>query len=654
MASSRLSKKWVLIMGIIVGGILFGTVAGFLFALTHDLPQVRALEDYQPSAVTRVFSADHVLLAELFAEKRDPVPLDAVPRHLVAAVIATEDRSFYAHSGADLKGILRAAIKDIRKGEFAEGASTITQQLAKNLFLTPKKTLIRKAKEAFLAFQLERRYTKDEILAMYLNTIYFGSGAYGVESASRMFFGKAVKDLSLAECALIAGMPKRPSRYSPLVDREQALLRRNTVLQQMADTGVITNAACEEALSEPITVAEGRGQRIKAPYFVEYIRAFLEEEARLGSTLLYRGGVTVHTTLSFTMQEAAERGVAGGVRALETRMKQRGMGDADAQCALIALDVRSGGILAMVGGKDFFSSPFNRAVQARRQSGSAFKPILYALAIEKGFAQNRMILDAPVVYKGASGQEDWEPENFSEDHMGELTLRQALALSVNIPAVRLIEEIGPAPVVRFAQTLGIGTPLSPYLSLALGASEVTLIDLTSAYAVFANMGKRVEPYAVREVTDQNGRVLWRAKTSQKVAMSQAGAAVITNMLEGVVQEGTGSKAKILRRSVAGKTGTTNEYKDALFVGFSPSVAAGVWVGRDRHLTIGRGETGARAALPVWIEFMRAALADGPSQEFDVPDDVVRISMDPTTGEPAPGGASGSVIALFKKGTEPVR
>jgi len=593
-----------------------------------------------------------VLLSELFVEKRDPVPLDIVPRYLVAAIIATEDRNFYEHSGADLKGILRAAIKDIWTGQFAEGASTITQQLAKNLFLTPQKTLIRKIKEAFLAFQLERRYTKDEILELYLNQIYFGSGAYGVESASRIFFGKTVSDSSLAECALIAGMPKAPSRYSPLVNKDLAVRRRNIVLKQMADTGLIPEVAYKKALKEQLSLEKGGKKSVKAPYFVEYIKTFLEEE--LGSTQLYKGGLTIHTTLSFEMQRVAERSVAKGLEALENRMVKKKIKDPDPQCALVSLDVPSGGILAMVGGKDFYNSSFNRAVQARRQPGSAFKPILYAFAVEQGFAQNRMILDAPVVYRGASAEKDWQPENFSKKYSGEVTLRQALARSINIPAVRLIEMLGPSSLVRFAHSLGIATTLSPYLSLALGASEVTLIDLTSAYAVFANLGKSVRPFGVREVIDQNGRFLWHMKPKQKVAMSQTGAAIITNMLESVILEGTGKKARVLKRPVAGKTGTTNEYKDALFVGFSPSIATGVWVGQDRFRTIGKGETGARAALPIWIEFMKAAFEGKPYQDFDIPDDVIHVDMNPATGTLASGNSSGAVTALFKKGTEPTR
>ncbi|MEA3428814.1 MAG: transglycosylase domain-containing protein, partial [Thermodesulfobacteriota bacterium] len=398
------NRKKAFILFILLGGIVFGVIAGVIFAITGDFPQIRSLETYRPSAVTRIYSADKKVLAELFVEKRDPVLLKDIPCFLKEAIVATEDRKFYKHSGIDLKGILRAVIKDILAREFVEGASTITQQLAKTLFLTPRKTLVRKIKEAVLAFQLERRYTKDEILEMYLNQVYFGSGAYGVESAARIFFGKNAKDLSLSECALIAAMPKAPSRYSPLINKELALKRRNIVLKQMKDTGIITALVCDEALKEPVIAGKQNRKEPGAGYFVEYVKGFLEEI--IGSSRLYKGGLTIYTSLSFKLQKAAEDAVANGLTALETRMKSRGTKDIYPQAALIALNVRTGGILAMVGGRDFPKSPFNRAVSARRQPGSAFKPIVYACAIEHGFSQNRMILDAPVAFKGAKDGKD--------------------------------------------------------------------------------------------------------------------------------------------------------------------------------------------------------------------------------------------------------
>ncbi|MEA3279948.1 MAG: transglycosylase domain-containing protein, partial [Thermodesulfobacteriota bacterium] len=457
------NKKQIAIILILMSGALFGIIAGIFLSITHDLPQIQALETFRPSAVTRIYSADKELLAELYLEKRDPVPLKSIPHYLKTAIIATEDKNFYKHSGVDLKGILRAIIKDILAKKFVEGASTITQQLAKTLFLTPEKSIMRKIKEAFLAFQLERRYTKDEILELYLNEIYFGSGAYGVESAAQTFFGKPVKDLSLAECALIAAMPKAPSRYSPLINKVLAVKRKNIVLKQMANSGMITESAYNKSIRETITLGKQNKKPVKAPYFVEYIKKILEET--LGSSDLYKSGLTVYTTLSFELQKAAEHAVENGLYALEARMKKQGIIDPCPQGALIALNVQSGGILAMSGGRDFYKSPFNRAVSARRQPGSAFKPVVYAHAIERGFPQNRMILDAPVVFKGGKNGKDWQPDNFSKKYKGEITLRKALAQSVNIPAIRLIEMLGSSSVAQFGYTLGIESTLSPNLSL---------------------------------------------------------------------------------------------------------------------------------------------------------------------------------------------
>ena len=651
MLNLRLNRRRLAIILFLIVGIICGSLAGAFIALTHDLPQIRALEHFKPDAVTRIYSVDKVLLAELFIEKREPVALETIPRHLTAALVATEDRKFYKHSGVDLKGIARAIIKDIKAGEFVEGASTITQQLAKTLFLTPRKTLVRKIKEAILAFQLERRYTKNEILELYLNQVYFGSGAYGVESAAKIFFGKSAKDLNLSECALVAGMPKSPSRYSPLVNPDLAIKRRNTVLRQMRDTGIIPDTIYQQAVKEALYTDSRRSSPSKAPYFVEYVKSSLEDE--LGSTRLYKGGLSVYTTLDFQLQRAAAGAVADGLAALTDRMQQAQIKEAAPQAALTSIDLTTGGILAMVGGKDFYASRFNRATQALRQPGSAFKPFVYAYAIEQGFAQNKKILDAPVVYKGAQDGADWKPQNFSLGYKGEMTLRHALAISQNIPAVRLLQILGPQPVAQFAHQLGIRSHLASNLSLALGTSEVSLTDLTAAYAVFPNKGERIEPYGILEVVDRQGRVIWRTKPQKRLVISRSTAAIVTNMLEGVVKEGTGRRAQVLGKAVAGKTGTTNDYKDALFVGFSARIIAGVWVGQDRGGSLGDRETGARAALPIWIDFMNVALQNEPHLYFDIPDDVNPIRMDPFSGLPQTDDSKPSVVALFKKGTEPL-
>jgi len=632
--------------------VLLGSALGFMLALTHELPQIEGLETFQPAAITRIYSADKELLAERFTEKRQPVPLHVMPRHLKEAILSTEDAKFYDHPGVDVKGILRAIVRNILAGEYAEGASTITQQLAKTLFLTPRKTMMRKIKEAFLAFQIERRYTKDEILELYLNQVYFGSGAYGVEAAAQIFFGKTVADLTLAESALIAGMPKSPSRYSPLVNRTLARKRRNVVLHQMFTNQVITESQWKAAKTAEVDLAPRRERLEKAPYFVAHTTRLLEKV--LGETALYKQGLSIYTTLNYDMQQAAENAVNRGLKDLAARMADRGLSGSLPQAALVCLDVKRGGILALVGGRDYEKSPFDRATMALRQPGSAFKPLVYALAVEKGFSQNDMIWDAPVAYKGAVAGKDWTPTNFSKKYMGEITLRTALALSKNIPAVRLLNKLGPVPAVEFAHKMGITTPLAPNLSLVLGTSEVTLLELTSAYAAFPRGGIWIKPYGVTEVLDRQERKVWRQAPVKQPVMSPETAAVMTDLLTAVIQEGTGRRALSLDRPLAGKTGTTDQFRDALFVGFSPSIALGVWVGLDNHETMGQNETGARAALPIWMDFMAKVLPDLPYEDFDLPAGVLEVKMDAASGLLAAPGCPNGVTAVFRKGHEPSR
>lgn len=629
---------------LICGAMICGAATGVFLFLIQDLPQIRSLETYEPPAITRIYSADHKLLAELYREKRDPVQLEKMPRYLKQAIITAEDRQFYDHGGIDLKGILRAIIHDIRAGGFVQGASTITQQLSKTLFLSPEKTLIRKIKEALLAIQLERRYTKDEILSLYLNQIYLGSGAYGVEAAAQKFFSTPVSDLNLAQCAMIAAMPKAPSAYSPLVNPERAVQRRNIVLRQMRDCGIITPVQHDDAAATPYTPVQ-RDNRSPAPYFVDHIKQVLETE--LGPRQLYTGGLTIFTTLSAELQAAADQAITQGITALLKRREKNPALTTPPQGALVAIDVKTGGILAMTGGTDYRTSRFNRAAAASRQPGSAFKPVVYAYAIEQGFHQASLLLDAPVSFPGASKDQAWMPENFSRTCQGEITLRTALAHSKNIPAVRLLNQTGISNVIGFARKLGIQSPLAPYLSLALGSSGVTLLELTAAYAVFANQGIYIQPHGILAVLDADNQNIWQPVPEKHIAMTREGAAVVCNLLEAVVAEGTGKRAQAVSHPVAGKTGTTNDCKDALFVGFSPSIAAGVWVGCDDYTSLGNLETGARAALPAWTAFMKKALENKPYEYFDVPENTLFRSIHPETGAPA-DGAPGAVTALFRK------
>jgi penicillin-binding protein 1A len=631
-------------------GLFSGVTAGAFLAFTRDLPQIRELENFEPSAVTRIYSTDQVLLDELFLEKRTIVPLDQIPANLISALIVTEDRQFYNHSGIYLKGILRAIVKDILAGQFVEGASTITQQLAKTLFLTQEKTIARKIKEAILAFQLERRYTKNEILSLYLNQIYLGSGAYGVESAARRYFGRSASKMNLSQCALIAGLPKAPSRYSPLINPDLAAKRRNLVLNIMRRQGLINDDQYHQATTQPVLAASYEKVSAAAPYFVQYIKTALE--AIVGPDLLYKGGLTVHTTLSYRLQQSARQALEDGLDRVQERRRADTATAKAPQGAIVAIDIKTGGILAMVGGRDFSESAFNRATDARRQAGSAFKPIIYALAITHGLTQASLILDAPVVFKNGSDGHDWQPENFSKRYQGEMTLRYALANSKNIPAVRLVERLGPSTVVQFAHQLGIGSPLSPNLSIALGTGNTTLLEITAALAVFPNGGNQIPPFGVSEILDRDNTVRWRVKPSIRPVLTESQAAIMVDMLEGVVKEGTAQEARRLGFPVAGKTGTTNDYRDALFVGFSPSVAAGVWVGMDDSSPLGNLETGARAALPSWIDFMAAARPEGPPLDFVIPDNMKKSMIDPLTGRASEKADGSAVQALFIGGTEP--
>jgi penicillin-binding protein 1A len=580
--------------------ILFGVTAGVFFVNASDLPEVNALEEYRPSATTRLFADDGSLLAEFYMENRTPIPLARIPKHVIDAFISTEDPRFYRHSGIDVTGVMRAMATNIRAGRIVQGGSSITQQLAKLLFLEPDKTLSRKLKEALLALQIERRYSKDEILNIYLNQVYLGSGAYGIEAAARTYFGKTTDQLTLAEGAMLAGLPAAPNKYSPINHLDRAYQRRGHVLRRMVDEGKITAAEAANAGKEPFVKQPAKEEHFKAPYFVEYIRQQLAE--KYGSTALYRGGLNVYTTLDLQMQELAEKGVAKGLDALAKRHPRTEGGPI--QGALLAIDPGSGQIKAMVGGRDFSKSEFNRSTQALRQPGSSFKPFVFAAAIDKGYRPEDIVMDTPVAYPGAKAGVLWRPGNFENKFEGAVTLRRALAHSINVVAVKLLADVGIPVVIDYARRLGITSPLNPYLPLALGASDVTLIEMTSAYAAFDNLGVHTTPVGVEKITDREGRVVEEVLPKTSQAISPDTAAMMTGMMAEVIQHGTGWEARVLGRPTAGKTGTTSDYKDAWFIGFIPNMVVGVWVGYDDHKPIGSKETGARAALPIWLDFMK--------------------------------------------------
>lgn len=636
-------RNWIL-LSLAFAGIFLGSLAGVFFGLIHDLPQINSLKQFKPSSVTTVFSSDKQILARFYIEKRFPVSIEKIPENLINAIITIEDRNFYSHSGVNIKAILRAIIHDIKAGSFKQGASTLTQQLAKTLFLTSEKSVVRKIKEAILSLQIERRYTKDEILELYLNQIYLGSGAYGVEAASQTYFGKSVTDLTLAEAALIAGLPKAPSVYSPIQNPNLAKKRRHLVLQQMVETKNITPEEYSSADAREISQPAQETHQDPAGYFIEYIRTILKQNSDLQS--VYSSGLNIHTTLDLKLQLAANQSVAKGMAQFETRMKKQGMDPSTVQCALVAIDAKTGGVLSMIGGKDFNTSSFNRAVQSRRQPGSAFKPFVYATAISLGFSQKDLLLDAPLSFHLENNQ-TWQVNNFSKTFSGEMTFRKALALSKNTPVVRLMQRIGPAKVIEFARKAGISSRLEPNLSLALGTSEVSLMELTAAYIPFANMGTKVEPFSIATITDSDSRMIYQNTIKKQSIMSRQDAAVMADMLKAVVLEGTGKKAMTIQKDIAGKTGTTDNYKDALFIGFSPDIAVGVWVGNDDSTPLGKYETGARAALPIWIDYMQHFLLNHPYQYFDIPDGTKMVYMDPDTGVIDGEEAPNSVKALMK-------
>lgn len=648
------NRSFSLSLALIVAAAVIGALVGGVIHAFWDLPEVRQLEEFRPSITTRVYSASDRLLAEFFIENRTPVDLRSVPPVLIAALIATEDRHFYSHRGLDAVGILRAAYRNVRAGKIVEGGSTLTQQLAKVLFLTPERSFTRKLKEMALALKIEQQYTKQEILALYLNQIYFGNGAYGVESAAQAYFGKTARELTLAESALLAGLPRSPRYYSPFRAPESARSRRAHVLRRMVATGIIAPAQAEDAIRTalPIPPAPALRSTAPAPYFVEYVRQKVEE--RFGSSILYSGGLNIHTTLDDSLQVRAEKAVSTGLALLETNAggRRRAPSTHPLQSALIAIDPATGHIRAMVGGRDYGASQFNRAWQALRQPGSAFKPFIFSAAIERGYSAADILSDTPVTVK-VDSRKTWTPENFTRTYQGNVTLRKALSQSLNVPTVKLLSAIGTDEAIRHVRKLGIRSPLQPVLPLALGSSDVSLLELTSAYAVFANQGVRMEPVAILSVSDSNGRVLYAVDTVPTVAISPETAYLITNLLKGVIEGGTGWRARELGRPVAGKTGTTNDYRDSWFVGYTPSLVTGVWVGYDDHQqSLGPRATGARAALPIWLDFMKTAHNGVDVADFSPPATLIFRTIDPRTGRLSTENCRSSFREAFLPGTEP--
>ena len=743
------------IIGLFLVAAILGILSGVLFAYAGDLPQVSALDNYSPSTITRIYSAGGQLIGEFATQRRVIVGYDDINPLLRQAIIATEDSEFDRHFGVNIWRIAVAALTDIVERRRAQGASTLTQQLARNLKdqfgLTKEKSFERKIREAILAIQIEKRYTKKEIFTIYCNQMYLGHGAYGVEAASRLYFNKSNKQLPLDEAALIAGVFQTPERQSPYVDMKRAVQRRNVVLQRMADERYITQAQADAAKAKPIIT---RGQPNEppgiAPFFVEEVRKHLER--RYGAKVLYENGLSVTTTVDPKLQEIANRAIERGLRAYDKRHGWRrprrnvlaeghtidgfrderwtrpiaagdvvpavvvtapksgparvrlGRYHADlakeafawtrkaspadlfqpgdlievtvtkvddttlaatatldqtpvVEGALVAIENRTGQIKAMVGGWNFSRSKFNRAVQAYRQIGSTFKPIVYTAAIDRGFTPTSILDDEPVSYPSGNGQ-IYSPHNYDHKFQGPITLRWALEESRNIPAIRMMDTLGPKTVLDYAKRFGFAEDFPPYLPIALGAGDATLLEVTSAYTTFPNQGVRMKPFEVLSVKDRDGNLLEENRGEPADVIRADTAFVMTNLLRGVIVRGTAVRAADLARRwpIAGKTGTVDDNTDAWFIGFDPDLTVGVWIGLDEKKSLGSLEQGSFAALPMWMEFMQAYIDQRPDKDqppqFTAPGNIVFLAVDKSNGAVLPPETPGAINEAFISGTQP--
>jgi penicillin-binding protein 1A len=674
-----------------------GTMAGLLIVYSTDLPQISELERYRPSTITELYDDHGRQIGSFALQRRVLATYDDLPKVLRDAILSTEDKTFETHWGINFWRVFGATYRDVTSGSRAQGASTLTMQLSRNLFLSPERHFSRKVQEAILALQIERRFTKQQIFTMYCNQIFLGHGVYGFEAGAQYYFNKPAKELKLEEAALLAGLPKAPVSYSPINFPERALRRRNLVINNLLEDGKITaeEAGRAKATSLHLNIQPDLSP---APYFVEEVRRYLEK--KYGTDQVHEGGLRVYTSLDLDLEKSATQAMLDGLAVYERRhgwktplrnvvqsgealskyqdpdwQRPAAVGDyvhalvvdiglqfckiklgrasatlgpaelawtghkqpknmlavgdivyvkilafnpdgsakvsleqdSGAQGALLAIDNATGDVKAMVGGRDYGQSKFNRATQAQRQAGSSFKPFVYTAAIDQGAEPDDLILDAPTTFNSAGVP--YTPHNFDHKFEGNITLRHALAESRNVPAVKLAQKVGMPTVTDYARRFGITSPILPFLPVALGASDLTLYEQTSAYTVFPNDGLRIEPRYIRKVTDYEGHVLEEDFPDAKDVISQRTARTMVSLLEGVVAHGTGISAKKLNHPVAGKTGTTNDYTDAWFIGFTPSMTCGVWVGFDEKKNLGNNETGGHAALPIWIDFMRAVVAD---------------------------------------------
>ncbi len=582
---------------IICGTVTLCIGSGLAWFLSLNIPDIRSVNDYRPLVATMVLDKNGRTIDAIFEEYRIVIKYKQMPDLLPKAFVAAEDSRYWEHGGLDLWSIARAAINNMRSGRRSQGGSTITQQVTRSLMLSREKSYFRKITEAILSYRLDRMLTKEEILSIYLNEIYLGSGAYGVEAAARTYFNKPAARLNLAEITILAGLPQSPSRYSPLSHFKRAKARQRYVLNRMAEDGIISPAAARRAYEQKLTLGHPVENRAANGYFAQYVRSRLEP--RYGRKALLRDGLRVYTTLDLDLQRAAVRAIREGTRAVQARHNTK----KPPQAALVALDTASGRILAMAGGTDYNVSQYNRAVLANRQPGSVFKPLIYAAAFERGISPAATIDDKPFSIRNRDGSV-WSPKNYSNRYYGPTSLRDGLIHSRNIVAIKLLQKTGIKPVLKLAENAGITAPLKHELPLALGASPVSVLEMTGAYTMFANKGLHHPPVCITRVQDRNGRItLWQQPRPNRVITAQT-ADEINAILSKVISSGTGSLARGIA-GAAGKTGTSDNNMDAWFIGYTKEVTAGVWLGYDRSKRLGKGETGGRAAAPVWKQFMQA-------------------------------------------------
>ena len=755
--------KWMTIISF-TGVVLLGAgVTMFYFYISKDLPKINSLKDYRPATVATVFSDDGRKIGEFFRERRIVISLADMPDHLKNAFIAAEDSRFREHGGVDFSGILRAFVKNLRAGAIVQGGSTITQQVTKSFFLSPERTYERKIKEVILAHRIDLRFSKDEILFLYLNQIYLGHGAYGVEAAAENYFGKHAKDLSLAECSMLAGLPQAPSKYSPFRHYDRARQRQIYVLNRMKEDGYIDNVAVTEAMNKVLDIQPRKNWFIeKVPCYTEHVRRYVLK--KYGEDALYEQGLQIHTAVDIEYQKIARKEVLKGLVDLDRRQGFRGpvktlgpddiqayckaaakemqlkklapdqvcqgvvmgfekkskntqvqVGDISgiipikdikwarkpnikvgygwkkiirptqvfkpgdvinvraiafdekeqrwvfsleqeplAQSALLSIETGTGLVKAMIGGRDYQNSQFNRAIQSRRQPGSSFKPIIYAAALDKGYTAASVIIDSPVVFSSANKDVVWKPHNYKDTFHGPTLFRHALVKSRNVVTVKILQDIGIDYVLDYAKRLGISSPIARDLSISLGSSGTSLLEIVGAYTVFANQGYHIEPVFITKILDRDGNVIEQAELKRKKAIDMNTAYIMTSILESVVTSGTGWRAKALKRPAAGKTGTTNNLHDAWFLGYTPEYVTGVWVGFDNEASLGRGETGSRTASPIWLGYMAGVLEGKPVRTFNAPEGVMFAKIDAKTGLLPNGSSSETLFECFKEGTVPTK